>query len=218
MLHRIWDSATNRKLNSVVKGWHGVLDRIQVPSRDWYYSPSLQELLHFTDGVFEAYPPFHHELFHPHHTLKILPPDALLADVSCTKSGHWRLLFTASLPPDLWMDITSQAEIEALLLARNQQHLKLTQREGGRSTVEPMSLLRDIHGFNPMSAAILAGRTVEYDLSPELSAFFSSLALTPLERGLTPVLGTISSADFQTMFHLSKERTSSDPRMLNYTL
>lgn len=141
MLRQIRESATNRKINSVVKGRRGVLDRIQVPTSDWFYSPSSQVVLHFDDGIFEAYPFFQHELFHSHHTLKILPLDALLANVSCTESGHWRLLSMAPLPPDLWRDITSQAEIKALCLARNQRHLEQTQWEGGRSTVEPMSLL-----------------------------------------------------------------------------
>lgn len=218
MRRRIRESAINRKLTSVVKGRRGMIDRIQVPTHTWFFSPSSSELFRYDNGVFEAYPRHSDHIFHPHHTLKVLPSDARIADVSCDDDGFWHLCSTSPTPPNLWREITSQHEIEALLLARNQRHLEQTQREGGRSTQAPISLLRASGGYNPMATAVLNGEPTDYDLTPAMAAFFSALAITPTERILSPVLGTITSTDFQEMFRRSRERTSSDPRTLNYTI
>ncbi len=80
--------------------------------------------------MFEAYPFSHDNLFHLHHTVKVLPPDSLLANVSHTPEG-WQLDGTSPVPDNLWQDITSQSEIESVLVARNQRHLEQVQREGG---------------------------------------------------------------------------------------
>lgn len=121
-------------------------------------------------------------------------------------------------PPDLWREVTSQHEIKTLLLARNQRHLEQTQCEGGRSTMASISLMGDSGGFNPLATTVLNGETIDYKLSPAMASFFSALAITPTKQTLSPVLGTICSANFQEMFHHSKERTSSDPWTLNYTI
>ena len=217
MLRRARESATNRKLNVITKGLRGVLDRIQVPTHEWFHSASSNELFHYETGVFAAHPWQHENIFYAHHTLKVLPPDVTLAEVVPTDTG-WALLGTSATPTSLWRDVTSQPEIESILLARNQRHLEQTHREGGQSTVDPISRLRQHHGYNNMSTAALAGETIQYDLSPELTAFFRSLQRRPSEVSLTPVAGIITSADVQHMFCTSRERTSSDPRTPNYSI
>ena len=151
-----------------------MLDRIQVPTHEWFHSASSNELFHYETGVFAAHPWQHENIFYAHHTLKVLPPDVTLAEVVPTDTG-WALLGTSATPTSLWRDVTSQPEIESILLARNQRHLEQTHREGGQSTVDPISRLRQHHGYNNMSTAALAGETIQYDLSPELTAFFRSL-------------------------------------------
>jgi hypothetical protein len=42
---------------------------------DWFYSPKQDELYHYDDGVFEAYPSDGTSAFFTHHTLKVLAPD-----------------------------------------------------------------------------------------------------------------------------------------------
>ncbi len=69
----------NRKLSAVIKGTHRQLDRIQIPTGDWYYSDKSNEIYHYDMGVWEAYPrkePRPHEYFR-HHTLKVVPDDAV---------------------------------------------------------------------------------------------------------------------------------------------
>jgi len=63
------------------------------------------------------------------------------------------------------------------------------------------------------------GRPVtEYTVTPEMAAFFCTLRKTEAARKLPPILGVITSHDFQEMFKMARQRTSSDPRTLNYTL
>ena len=126
MLRQTGESALNQKLTAITKGRRGILDWIQIPRHTWFYSPSLLELYHYVTGVFKAHPLEYDEIYHTHHTLKVLPPDAVLATVSLLPDG-WHLLSTSPMPETLWHDITSQPEIERILLARNQQHLKQVQ-------------------------------------------------------------------------------------------
>ncbi|KAL3762213.1 hypothetical protein ACHAWU_004751 [Discostella pseudostelligera] len=56
MKRKARDNAVNRKLAALTKGRQGALDRIQIPTHDWFYSPTKQELYHYDKGVFEAYP------------------------------------------------------------------------------------------------------------------------------------------------------------------
>ena len=82
-----------------------------------------------------------------------------------------------------------------------------------------MTTLRENYGFNRTSESVLDG-TYEFseDLSEEVVAFLTALRRTDKERECPPILGAISSTEFQAMFKVKKERTSSDTRTLNYTL
>ena len=51
-----------------------------------------------------------------------------------------------------------------------------------------------------------------------MAAFFAALKKGPVEIGLPRITGHITPSELQGMFRHSKERTSSDPRTLNYTL
>ncbi len=57
-------------------------------------------------------------------------------------------------------------------------------------------------GFNPLATTVLKGGKVptEYEITDDMAAFFTALKRTPTEQSLPPILGTITSADFQEMF------------------
>ena len=213
-------NALNRKLTSVTKGPRGVLDRLQVPTHTWFHSPSLNELYHYDAGVFEAYPAYDDTSFHTYHTIKILPDNAIRVTIA-TVPPHNRLTITSRIHRDepIWSDVGSQENIEICLLARNRRHLEQTAREQGISTGPPLTTLRENFGFNPFSEGVLHGNYVtHYDLTPEMQAFFEALKSNKFTNRLPPIDGVITSEDFQRMFSIAKERTSSDPRTLNYSL
>lgn len=114
--------------------------------------------------------------------------------------------------------MTSQQEIETILLARNQRHLEQTQWEGEQSTQTLILCLCMDHGFNAMSMAALDDIQTEFNLTPELAAFFSSIKCHPTEKSLVPVVGTLTSEDVKCMFTTSQEQTSSDPRTPTYSI
>ena len=222
MLRSARDSAINRKLTIVTKGRRGILDRITVPTHDWFLSERHKEIYHYDDGIFEAYPHQTGDHYYAHHTIKVLADDALPITVSPMDDGRWMLV--ERLPPrvNMWQDVTSQSEIEQILLRRNRRHLEQTAREGGVSTRPPLTTLRESHGFNPLSDSVLAGThqhiLTEYTIPPELTEFFTQLKRSGRERTLPSVLGLITPSQFKEMFKRAKERTSSDSRTPNYSI
>ena len=220
MIRTTKDNAVNRKLRLVTKGAQGILDRIQIPAHDWFYSPKYDKLYHYDEGVFEAYPSAGDSSFFTHHTLKVLAPDAVLVRVGRTQAPpRWKVITTLPRPENLWIDITAQEEIEDHLIRWNKRHLEQTSREQGISTTPLLADIRAMNGINPLTSDILDGSfDTTYELTPELSEFFAALRQTEHERSLRPILGTITSEQFQTMFRMAKEKTSSDSRTLNYTL
>lgn len=64
MIKTTKENAVNRKLSLITKGWRGVLDCIQIPTHSWLFSPTKQELYHYDDGVYEAYPASDDGTFH----------------------------------------------------------------------------------------------------------------------------------------------------------
>lgn len=220
MIKTTKENAVNRKLSLITKGRRGVLDRIQIPTHTWLFSSTKQELYHYDDGVFEAYPASDDGTFHRHHTLKIPASDVVLVQVDVDKETHrWRITETLPTPQSMWVDITSQTEIEQALLRRNKRHLQQTAREGGISTRLPMTALRQNYGYNDLATKVLEGTQItNYDLTPEMTHFFRALKRTTEDGNLPPILGTFTTTDIQSMFKVAKERTSSDSKTLNYTL
>ena len=71
----------NRKLTTATKGAHQPFDSIQIPTHDWFYSEQQNELYQYKQGNFKAHPSTAEgtaHTFKTHHTLKVLPPDAIL--------------------------------------------------------------------------------------------------------------------------------------------
>ena len=220
MKRTVTTNAMNRKLTAILKGTRGVLDRVQIPTHDWFYSPRLHELYHYDSGVFEAYPAFDETTFHTHHTIKILPDDAqLVAVISTPPLNRWVITDTIVSNSPLWRDLETQEDIKTHLIEHNRRHLEQTARENGASTRPPLTTVRKSYGLNPLTDKILEGSlSTTYDLTPEMAAFFDALKSTPATNALQPILGAITSKQFQAMFRRSKEKTSSDTRTLNYSL
>lgn len=220
MIRTTEENAVNRKLSAITKGRRGVLERIQVPSHTWFYSPAKHELYHYDVGVFEAYPIHEDGTFYRHHTLKVPATDVILVMVGVDPdTSRWIITETLPTPQTMWVDITSQSEIEAALLARNKRHLQQTAREQGISTRPPLTTLRVNHGFNDMATAVLDGAPfTDYPLTREMEQLFLAMKRTPTDRALPPIFGEFTSDDIKAMFKAAKEKTSSDPRTLNYTL
>jgi hypothetical protein len=218
MKRKVRECATNRKLSILTKGRKGSLDRIQIPTGEWYVSLQKGELYHYDKGVFEAYPAAEPGYFHTHHTIKVPPPDAVRVEVSRATKSRWTISLQTD-DPIHWMDITRQDELEALLLSRNERHLRQTELEGGISTRPLLTAIRANYGFNDMSSQILQGNTIRLgDLTPEMGAFFQALQHSSSTRSLPQIDASFTSGDVQEMFKRAKERTSSDSTTLNYTL
>jgi hypothetical protein len=222
MKWKIQTSAMNRKLSLITKGRRGTLNMIQIPAHDWFLCKDTHELFHYDNGVFEAYPPVPGDdnLFHSHHTLKVLPRniEAVRVEKDPT-STYWRIAETRPLPTPLWIDVTKCEDIEARLLRRNERHLQQTAWEEGISTHPLFTALREGQGFNALSARVLDGEPItEFEVNQETAEFLHTLKRPNSSSVLPPVLGTITSSDFQKMFHCARERTSSDSRTLNYSL
>lgn len=220
MRRKITTNAVNRKLTAITKGRRGALTMIQIPTHDWFYSETQQELYHYTNGVFDAFPKAMEAQFFTHSSRKVLPEDIQAVTVEHDPIGnYWNITNVLPMPVPLWQEITAASEIEQHLLQRNQMHLEQTDREQGVSTSPLLMNLRASHGFNDLSTRILNGEEItEYELTPEMAAFFGALKRTETDRSLPPVGGVITSTAFQEMFRRAPERTSSDHRTLNYTI
>ena len=89
----------------------------------------------------------------------------------------------------------------------------------GISTRPPLTDLGQNYGFNNLITAILQGTPItEYPLTPEMEQFFIALKRNSTDEALPSIASEFTSDDIRDMFKAAKERTSSDPRMLNYTL
>ncbi len=115
------ECAVNRKLTMVTKGAGGALDRIQIPTHEWFYSPKYyDELYHYDQGDFEAYPSTGEATFFTHHTLKVLPSDVELVNTELRGTPpRWHITDYLPRPLTFWEDVTSQQDIEQHLLRRN---------------------------------------------------------------------------------------------------
>jgi hypothetical protein len=152
--------------------------------------------------------------------IKLLPQDAIRVTVTqAPPHNRWTITDRILNDSPIWEDLDSQESIEISLLARNRRHLEQTAREQGISTFPPLSTIRGNFGINPLTDGILDGTfATHYDLTPEMAAFFEALQSSSATERLSPIEGVITSEDFQKMFRISNEKTSSDPRTLNYSL
>jgi ribonuclease HI len=208
----------NRKLTAILKGTHKRLDRIQVPVHDWFYSKEKDELYHYHNGVFEAHTAAKKSIFYSHHTLKVPPPVVELVVVK--KSDDWLIIDKfLPTPATIWKDVTKQSDLEGLLVSRNKRHLQQTAYEEGISTEETLTTLRRQHGLSDDAEKVLNGeKYTDADVSPEMAAWFRAIRRPESDKGIAPVIGCMSTTEFQESFKKSTEKTSSSPSGIHYTL
>ena len=73
------DQSVNRKLGTILKGRRGrALDRVEIPSHNWFLPDSKEELYRYMEGVFEAFLDVGDDRFHIYHLLEVLLADTIL--------------------------------------------------------------------------------------------------------------------------------------------
>jgi hypothetical protein len=123
-------SAVNRMLTAIMKGQRGALKVILIPTHDWFYTETQQELYHYTNGVFDAFSKAMEAQFFTHSSWKVLPEDVQTVTVEHDPTGnYWNITNIVPMSCPLWRKVTAASEIEQHLLQQNQMHLKQTDRK-----------------------------------------------------------------------------------------
>ena len=79
--------AVNWKLTCILKSRSGAIDRIEIPTHEWFYSERSNELYHYDKGNFESYPHKENGKYHLHHTLKVPDNDIVQCEVEHCGEG-----------------------------------------------------------------------------------------------------------------------------------
>jgi hypothetical protein len=82
-----------------------------------------------------------------------------------------------------------------------------------------MKLFREEMGLGSAANALLQGTfQTEYEVGPAVTAWINAVRQTDEEKSIPPVIGSLSTTEFQEMFKKKHEATSSDPHGMNYTI
>ena len=194
-------------------------DHYKVTSKlDWYYSFSANRLFHMVGGSVDTFGGLEDGTFRLKRPSQV-PRDATAAIVERTDMGTYKLLDTLPIPARMWCDVTSQEKIETMLMARNKRHLQQTAIEGGESNGPVMTELTQDHGLSEMADKLLAGTyETEHEVSEELAEWFRQMKQTDKERESPKIVGVMTKPEFQYSFKIAREKTSSSPSGLHYTI
>ena len=95
MIRTTDENAMNRKLGIITKGQRsGGMDRIEVANHDWYLSTKNKEIYNYEEGNFKAHTERGRNQYHEHHTLKVLPGDAVKVRVRRHSEAGWEVVET----------------------------------------------------------------------------------------------------------------------------
>ena len=102
--------------------------------------------------------------------------------------------------------VTGPTLVNATLAKQNKHHLKQTSYDAGINTQHPFTTLRANAGFNEMATKAKNGEQVlEFNAPPDMIAWFKGFKQTDQEKEeCTPVVGWISSTEFQAMFKVAR--------------
>ena len=118
-----------------------------------------------------------------------------------------------------WTDVTSREEIESQIMARNKRHLQQTAREGGVTTGPLMNEIQANHGLNSRVDDLLAGRfETEHEVPEEMAGWIKAVKQTDKEKATPKVVGVMTKEQFQYVFKIANEKTSSSPSGMHYTM
>ena len=135
------------------------MDKVEVPTHEWFLSPAQSEIYQYELGNFKAFPAAESLWsFHPHHTLKVLPKDVVLVRVGYSREyDRYLVLEVLPRPQSSWKTITKASDVEELLITRNKRHLQQICVEGGSSAEPPMSDFLGDKGLGRHSRKLLNG-------------------------------------------------------------
>jgi hypothetical protein len=211
-------SGVFKRLRSVLKPEWSSLDYIEIPNEKWYLHPNGNELYQFDNGIFVAHGQLEDTIFAPFGTIKVLPDHAKEVDVESTEHA------IAVLNPDLiqeatWTKVTKLEEIESWLLRRNKRHLQQMFIEGSPPTTEAFAHIIADYGTSGVADQILNGTydPSNLELGPEMELFIRQLKQTPEEKRLD-CPSQITTKEFQQLFKVQNEDTSSSYSGIHYTL
>jgi hypothetical protein len=75
-----------------------------------------------------------------------------------------------------------------------------------------MKLFREEMGLGNTTNALLQGTfQTEYEVGPAVTAWINAVRQTDEEKSIPPVIGSLSTTEFQEMFKKKHKATSSDP-------
>ena len=94
------------------------------------------------------------------------------------------------------------------------------QREKGGVTTGPlMNEIQANHGLNSRVGDLLAGRfETEHEVSEEMAAWIKAVKQTDKEKATPKVVGVMTKEQFQYVFKIANEKTSSSPSGMHYTM
>ena len=82
-----------------------------------------------------------------------------------------------------------------------------------------MSKIHANHGVNPRLDDLLAGMfETEHEVSEEMAAWIKAVKQTDKEKSTPKVFGVMTKEQFQYAFKIAKEKTSSSPSGMHYTM
>ena len=220
MMRTLHMKAVNAKLSEITKGKRNSLHHIDIPTNEWYYSKSQKELYHYDSGVFEAYPNHttDEHLFKTHHVIKVPPPDSV--EVSVKKHIDVIQITKHTEQKMQWQHVDTKLDMEKHLLARNKRHLQQVAKEDGTPYKPWFQEMIQGDGYTQAGENILNGepQTGNVKLTPEMSAWLGAIMQTETEKSLPTIEGRITTEEFQQAFKSAKEKTSSSPSGLHYTI
>ena len=147
-----------------------------------------------------------------------MPMDVMGVSVT-TEGVGYKIVQKHELPVAFWTDVTSREEIESQIMARNKRHLQQTAREGGVTTGPLMNEIQANHGLNSRVDDLLAGRfETEHEVSEEMAAWIKAVKQTDKEKATPKVVGVMTKEQFQYVFKIANEKTSSSPSGMHYTM
>jgi hypothetical protein len=218
MIKALKTSGVFKRLKSILKPEWSALDYIEVPNEKWYLHPNGNELYQFDSGIFVAHSQIEDNIFEVFGTIKVLPNDAKVVEVEETENAI-AVTNPQSNQEVTWSKVTTPEDIESWLLRRNKRHLQQMYIEGSPPTTKAFEHILADHGTSAVADQILEGT---YDpshlgLGTEMELFIRHLQRTPEERRLE-CPERISTEDFQKVFKIQNEDTSSSYSGVHYTL
>ncbi|KAL7546462.1 hypothetical protein ACHAWF_009794, partial [Thalassiosira exigua] len=196
------DRKMHQTLTHWIKGAHAGLEFIEIPTAEWYYSESMDELYHYDKGVFEAHAPDCETQCHffRHHVLKVIPDDAREVEVCYEPEGIRRV---GTLGRNIsWKRLTEKSEMEAHLLRRNKRHLQQVAMESTPPSQGYFESILSEFGTSNAADDLLEGETTNdmTQFPPVVRTWLGQFRRNDDDRKCYPITGLIHTDEFQAAF------------------